>query len=74
MRDEGVFNLIVYRNRPEGPRVDLALAQYTVDPAGHILLASDCDSVEELESRINALQDELDRIRKRARHIYAAKA
>jgi hypothetical protein len=73
MRDTGVFSLVVH-HLPGGPRVNIALSQYATDSEGRILLATDCDSAEELEGRINAIQDDLDQLRMRARAFFAASA
>ena len=70
MRDAGVFSLVVRHDITGGLRVDIALAQYTTNSAGHILIATDSDSVEDLEGRINAIQDDLDQLRIDARRAF----
>jgi hypothetical protein len=72
MRDAGVFSLVVHHTLPSGPRVGIALNQYATDWAGRILLAADCDSLVEFEGRINAIQDDLDQLRKHARRVFRA--
>ena len=70
MRDSGVFSLIVRHDITGGLRVDVTLAQYATNSAGHILIASDCDSVEDLEGQINAILDDLDQLRIHARRLF----
>ena len=70
MRDAGVFSLVVRHDITGGLQANIALARYTTNSAGRILVASDCDSAEDLEGRINAIQDDLDHLRSHARRVF----
>jgi hypothetical protein len=48
----------------------LALLRYTRGEDGRLLITPECGSFEEVEGQINALQDELDEIRERARRAF----
>jgi hypothetical protein len=61
-------------NRPGTPdipaAVKSALLRYTRGEDGRLFITPDCVSFEEIEGQINALQDELDELRDRARRAF----
>jgi hypothetical protein len=52
-------------------RVSVAVQRHVIDPAGRIIITPECASLDEIEGQINALQDELDELRERARRAFA---
>ena len=52
-------------------RVSIAVQHHIVDPAGRVLITPECSSLDEIEGQINALQDELDELRERARRVFS---
>jgi hypothetical protein len=67
----GAFELSIGPSTPDDPvGVRIALQKATFDPSGRVFVTAECSSFEELEGRINSLQDELDEIRERARRAF----
>ena len=63
----GAFELEIQPGTPDNPAsVRIALLRYTRGEDGRLLIMPECNSFEEIEGQINALQDELDEIRERA--------
>jgi hypothetical protein len=52
-------------------RVRIAVPHMAVG-GGRVFLTPECTSFEEVEGQINALQDELDQLRERARRAFSA--
>jgi len=52
-------------------RVSVAVQRFVTDPAGRVLITPECASLDEIEGQINALQDELDELRERARRVFS---
>jgi hypothetical protein len=52
--------------------VKIALLRYTRGEDGRLFITPECVSFEEIEGQINALQDELDEVRERARRAFQA--
>jgi hypothetical protein len=53
-------------------RMRIALQRHSADESGRVFLTPECLSLDEVEGHINALQDELDQLRQRARCAYQA--
>lgn len=69
----GAFELDIRPGTPDEPAgVRIALQRTRLDPNGRVFITPECSSFEELEGQINALQDELDEIRERARRAFQA--
>ncbi len=67
----GAFELEVRPGSPDNPAaVKLALLRYSRGEDGRLFITPDCVSFEEIEGQINALQDELDELRDRARRAF----
>ena len=67
----GAFELDISLGTSDDPAcARIALQKATFDPSGRVLVTAECSSFEELEGRINSLQDELDEIRERARRAF----
>jgi len=67
----GAFELEVRPGSPDNPAaVKLALMRYTRGKDGRLFITPECMSFEEIEGQINALQDELDELRDRARRAF----
>jgi hypothetical protein len=67
----GAFELEVRPGSPDTPAaVKLALLRYTRGEDGRLFITPECMSFEEIEGQINALQDELDELRDRARRAF----
>lgn len=67
----GVFELDVQPGTSDEPTVlKIALQKAIFDPSGRVFITPECTSYEEIEGQINALQDELDEIRERARRTF----
>jgi hypothetical protein len=54
----------------EPARVSIAIQRHIIDTAGRIIITPECASHDEIEGQINALQDELDELRERARRVF----
>ena len=67
----GAFELDIRPGTPDNPAsVRIALLRYTRGEDGRLFITPDCASLEEVEGRINSLQDELDELRERARRAF----
>jgi uncharacterized small protein (DUF1192 family) len=51
-------------------RVQIALQRHSVDAIGRVVITPEATSLEEIEDQINALQDDLDQLRERARRVF----
>jgi hypothetical protein len=72
MRTSGAFTLVVEPATATLPaRVSIALTGAVPDQRGVLHVTPNCMSLDELESCINALQDELDLLRTEARQTFA---
>jgi hypothetical protein len=71
MRTAGAFTLeIEPATRAMPPRVAIVLANVGPDDQGRVRLTPGCMTLDELESAINTLQDELDMLRADARRAF----
>jgi hypothetical protein len=71
MRTAGAFTLeIEPATRAMPPRVAIVLASVDPDDQGRVRLTPGCMTLDELESAINTLQDELDMLRADARRAF----
>ena len=67
----GAFELEIRPGTPDNAAgVKLALLRYTRGEDGRLFVTPECMSYEEIEGQINALQDELDELRERARRAF----
>jgi hypothetical protein len=67
----GAFELDIQPGTPDTPAsVRVALLRYTRGEDGRLFMTPECASFEEIEGQINALQDELDELRERARRAF----
>ena len=73
MRTAGVFTLHVEPATEALPaRVSIALSGAVPDARGVLHMTPDCMTLDELESCINGLQDELDVLRAEARRTFTS--
>jgi hypothetical protein len=71
MHDTGTFELHVRPGDTAAPaRVRIALQRHTEGEDGRHFVTPECATLDEIEGKINALQDELDELRMRARRIF----
>ena len=67
----GALELEIRPGSPDNPAaVKIALLRYTRGEDGRLFITPECVSFEEIEGQINALQDELDELRDRARRAF----
>jgi hypothetical protein len=67
----GVFELHIQPGNELTPaRVQVALQHPAFDTNGRVLVTPEATSLEEIESQIKALQDDLDRLSDRARRVF----
>jgi hypothetical protein len=67
----GAFELEIQPGTPDNPAsVRVTILRYTRGEDGRLLITPECNSFEEIEGQINALQNELDEIRERARRAF----
>ena len=67
----GAFELDIQPGTPDNPAsVRIVLLRYTRGEDGRLFITPECTSLEEVEGRINSLQDELDELRERARGAF----
>jgi hypothetical protein len=65
------FELEIRPGTPENPAgVKIALLRYTRGEDGRLFITPECMSYDEIEGQINALQDELNELRDRARRAF----
>jgi hypothetical protein len=75
MRTSGTFELVVQPETDTHPaRVSIAVHGAVPDEHGVIHLTPDCMTIDVLEGCINALQDELDLLRAKARQAFMVRA
>ena len=69
----GAFELDIRPGTPDNSAsVKIVLLRYARGEDGRLFITPECATFEEIEGQINALQDELDEIRDRARRVYQA--
>lgn len=67
----GAFELDIRPGTPENPAgVKIALLRYTRGEDGRLYVTPECLSYDEIEGQLNALQDELNELRDRARRAF----
>ena len=75
MHDTGTFELHVRPGDTAAPaRVTIALQRHAEGEGGRLLVTPECATLDEIEGQINALQDDLDELRMRARRIFQSVA
>ena len=71
MHTPGTFALSIQPGDPLTPaRVKVMVQGHVTDAEGRVFITPECFSFDELESYINALQDDLDQLRERARRAF----
>jgi hypothetical protein len=71
MNTLGAFALFIQPGDPLTPaRVKVIVQGYVTDPHERVFITPECFSLDELEGYINALQDNLDQLRERARRAF----
>jgi hypothetical protein len=71
MHTPGTFALSIQPGDPQTPaRVKVMVQGHVTDAEGRVFITPECFSFDELESYINALQDDLDQLRERARRAF----
>ena len=71
MHLRGTLELEIRPGTPDNPAgVKIALLRYTRGEDVRLFITPECVSFEEIEGQINALQDELDELRDRARRAF----
>lgn len=71
MAQLGILELQVEEGTDTSPtRTSIVLTQEARDRNGRLHVTPDCVTLDELEGQINALQDDLDEMRRQARRIY----
>jgi len=71
MHTPGTFALSIQPGDPLTPaRVKIMVQGHVTDAEGRVFITPECFSFDELESHINALQDDLDQLRERARRAF----
>jgi hypothetical protein len=69
----GALELDIQPGTPDNPAsVRIALLRYARGEDGRLFITPECTSFDEVEGQINALQDELDELRERARRAFQA--
>ena len=69
----GAFELEIRPGTPDNPAgLKIALLRYTRGEDGRLFITPECMSYDEIEGQINALQDELNELRDRARRAFQA--
>jgi len=72
MHTTGTFALYIQPGDPLTPaRVKVIVQGYVPEASGRVFITPECRSLDELEGYINALQDDLDRLRSRARRAFS---
>jgi hypothetical protein len=67
----GIFELPIQPGNELVPaRVQIALQRQSVDAGGRVVITPEATCLEEIECQINALQDDLDQLRERARRVF----
>ncbi len=71
MQALSTFALYIRPGDPLMPaRVRIMVQGYTSDEDSRVLITPECTSLDELEGQINALQDDLDQLRARAKRVF----
>ena len=71
MQALSTFALYIRPGDPLTPaRVRVMIQRHTQDEAGRLFITPECVSLDELEGQINALQDDLDALRARAKRVF----
>jgi hypothetical protein len=71
MHTLGTFALSIQPGDPLTPaRIKVMVQNHVSDADGRVFITPECFSLDELEGYINALQDDLDQLRKRARRAF----
>ena len=71
MHTFGTFGLYIRPGDPLRPaRVKVMVQPREVDDTGCLFITPECTSLEELEGQLNALQDDLDQLRARAKRAF----
>ena len=71
MHTPGAFALYIQPGDPLTPaRVKIMVQSHFTDSNGRVFITPECLALEEVEGYINALQDDLDQLRDRARRIF----
>ena len=71
MQALGTFALYIRPGDPLTPaRVQVMVQGHLVDEADRVFITPECTSLDELEGQINALQDDLDQLRARAKRAF----
>ena len=71
MHTPGAFALFIQPGDPHTPaRVKIMVQGHVTDAEGRVFITPECFSLHELEGCINALQDDLDQLRQRARRAF----
>ena len=75
MHTLGTFALYIHPGDPTTPaRVRVMIQSPIADENGRLFLTPECTSLDELEGQINALQDNLDELRARAKRAFQRSA
>jgi hypothetical protein len=68
----GIFELHIQPgDAVSAARVAVGVQRYMSDAFGRVVITSEAISLEEIEGQINALQDDLDQLRERARRVFS---
>ena len=71
MHTRGTFALSIRPGDPTTPaRVRVMIQSHITDESGRLFITPECTSLDELEGQINALQDDLDELRARAKRAF----
>ena len=71
MHTLGTFALYIRPGDPLTPaRVRIVIQDHLTHEDGRVFITPECTSLDELEGQINALQDDLDEIRARAKRAF----
>jgi len=74
MHTPGAFSLSIRPGDPLTPaRVKIMVQGHVTDDNGRVFITPECFSFDELEGHINALQDDLDQLRERAKRAFQQK-
>ena len=70
----GAFALCIQRDASLAPpRVKVLLQCHATDLHGQVFVTPECGALDEFEGYLNALQDDLDQLRERARRVFRDK-
>ena len=72
MHTTGTFALCIQPGDPLTPaRVKVMVQGHVPEASGRVFITPECRSLDELEGYINALEDDLDQLRSRARRAFS---